>query len=296
VDLLTGAYKAAAAVAQRVPGSLIDAVAPRVAEAVALRPSDRRLMVERHQRRVRPDLEGAELAAQVRRVYRAYGSYYGDSFRLPSVSPEELDAGFSHDGYHHVQEALEGPRGPILVMPHLGSWEWAAFWLSRVRGHAITAVAERLEPPELFDWFTGLRRHIGIDVLPLGAEAGRGVMAALRNRHVVALLCDRDITGGGVEVSFFGEKTTLPSGPAALGLRTGAPMLPTAVYERDGKRHGVVRPPIDVTRTGRFRDDVARVTQSVADVLEDMIREAPDQWHLMQPNWPSDHEALRERG
>jgi KDO2-lipid IV(A) lauroyltransferase len=50
----------------------------------------------------------------------------------------------------------------------------------------------------------------------------------------------------------------------------------------------VVRPPIPIERTGRLRDDVTRITQLVADELEALIRVAPEQWHLLQPNWPSD--------
>jgi KDO2-lipid IV(A) lauroyltransferase len=98
--------------------------------------------------------------------------------------------------------------------------------------------------------------------------------------------------GGGTEVEFFGERTTLPSGPATLALRTGAPLLPAAIYFR-GRRlhHGVMRPPVPVERTGRLRDDVALVTQLLARELEELIRVAPDQWHLLQPNWPSDVEA-----
>jgi KDO2-lipid IV(A) lauroyltransferase len=53
----------------------------------------------------------------------------------------------------------------------------------------------------------------------------------------------------------------------------------------------VVRPPIDTTRQGKLRDDVARVTQVLAHELEELIRLAPEQWHLLQPNWPSDHTA-----
>ena len=89
-------------------------------------------------------------------------------------------------------------------------------------------------------------------------------------------------------VEFFGERTTLPGGPATLALRTGAPVLPSATYFEGRRHHAVIRPPLDVTRTGRFRDDVARVTQALAHELEDLIRAAPEQWHLLQPNWPSD--------
>ena len=292
MDLVTPAYKAAAAVAQRVPGGLVDRVAPRVAELASLRPSDRRRMVERHQRRVAPGLSDAELAARVRGVYRSYGRYYGESFRLPSVSAQELDDGLTHEGYEHIQAAIAAGTGPILVLPHLGSWEWTAFWLTKVRGHELTAVVEKIEPPALYDWFVSFREQIGIHVVPLGSDAGKAVMSAIKAGHIVTLLCDRDITGGGVEVTFFGEKTTLPSGPAVLALRTGAPLLPTGVYDRGRARHGIVRPPIPVERTKSFRADVARLTQAIADELEALIREAPEQWHLMQPNWPSDHEAL----
>ena len=50
----------------------------------------------------------------------------------------------------------------------------------------------------------------------------------------------------------------------------------------------MVRPPLDTTRRGSLREDVARVTQDLAHALEDLIRQAPEQWHLLQPNWPSD--------
>jgi len=295
VDLLTPAYHAAATLAQRVPGGVVDAVAPRIGELAALRPSDRRAMVERHQRRVQPDIDDAELARRVRGVYRSYGRYYGESFRLPSVSDAELDAGLTHEGYDQVEKAVADGIGPILVLPHLGSWEWAAFWLTRVRHHRLTAVVERIEPPALFDWFADFRRRIGIDIVPLGADAGKAVMTAIKERHIVTLLCDRDITGGGIEVEFFGERTTLPSGPAVLALRTGAPLLPTGVYDRGSARHGIVRPAIPAERQGSFRADVARVTQAIASELEELIRLAPEQWHLMQPNWPSDRPAAAGR-
>ena len=50
----------------------------------------------------------------------------------------------------------------------------------------------------------------------------------------------------------------------------------------------MIRPPIPAERRGTFRDDVARITQALADELEGLIRRAPEQWHLLQPNWPSD--------
>ena len=229
-----------------------------------------------------------------RNIARAYGRYYAESFRLPATSPGELDRRFRVEGYEHFAAALEEGRGMLVVLPHLGSWEWMAQWVARVLDVPVTAVVERLEPPALFEWFTELRREMGLHIVPLGPEAGKAVSQALKAGHVIALLSDRDITGSGIEVDFFGERTTLPGGPATLALRTGAPLVPVAMYdEPDGGHVAVVKPPLPVERKGSFREDVTRLTQDIATALEDLIRAAPDQWHLLQPNWPSDRTPVR---
>jgi KDO2-lipid IV(A) lauroyltransferase len=126
-------------------------------------------------------------------------------------------------------------------------------------------------------------------VVKIGPDAGKAVLGALRRNQIVCLLSDRDLTGDGVEVEFFGERTRLPGGPATVALRTGAPLLPVAVYfEERGGHHGVVQPPVPAERQGRLRDDVQRVTQELARRFEQLISTAPEQWHLLQPNWPSD--------
>ena len=132
--------------------------------------------------------------------------------------------------------------------------------------------------------------------MPLGPGAAGEVLRALRDGHVVCLLSDRDIVGDGVEVDFFGERTTIPAGPATLGLRTRAPLLPVGVYFEGTGNKGVVLPPVPAERRGRLRADVGRVTADVAERLEDLIRAAPEQWHLQQPNWPSDYQALDDIG
>ena len=90
----------------------------------------------------------------------------------------------------------------------------------------ITVIVEPLEPPELFEWFADYRRSLGMNVVPLGPGAASAAIKAVKSNGVLCLLCDRDIGGGGIEVEFFGERTTLPAGPATLALRTGAPVLP----------------------------------------------------------------------
>lgn len=264
----------------------------------ARRLASRRLVVERNLRRaLDPDLDGLQLDALVDATFASYAHYWIESFRLPGTPVADIDARMTAIGAGHIETAMAAGHGCVLALPHLGAWEWAAFWLAKVKGHPVTAVVEQIEPPELAAWFMGLRRQFGIDVVPYGPAAAAACAKALKAGHVLALLCDRDLAGNGIAVDFFGERTTLPGGPATLALRTGAPLLPaTVMFDIDGGHLGVALAPLDTERRGPLRADVARVTQDLADALEALIRRAPDQWHLLQPNWPSDHAALAAAG
>tara|TARA_B100001250_G_scaffold389153_1_gene387993 strand:- start:5701 stop:6444 length:744 start_codon:yes stop_codon:yes gene_type:complete len=236
-----------------------------------------------------PDTDDKAVNVATRKAFASYTRYWIESFRLPTRSGKQLTEGIEVPDYHYVEEALSRGNGVILALPHLGGWEWAGFWMASVNNLPINVVVEPIEPPELFNWFASFRSKLGMKVVPLGSSSGTQIVTALKNNEIVCLLCDRDIAGGGIEVSFLGEHTTLPGGPALMALRTGAALLPTAVYFGPKGNHlGLVRPPIDVARTGTIKEDVSRVTNRVAQELEFLIRKDPEQWHLFQPNWPSD--------
>jgi KDO2-lipid IV(A) lauroyltransferase len=286
----TSSYRLGAAAARFMPAAVAAGLTTPFGFGANLSSRDRRATIARHLRRVDPTLGGLRLRRAVQDAFDSYAHYWLESFRLPNLSAATVERGFDVDGYDNIVTGLAAGNGVMLVLPHLGGWEWAGRWIAD-QGHQITVVVERIEPPELFDWFVDLRRALGMQVVALGPDAGTTVMRALRDNHVVCLLADRDLQGGGVEVEFFGERTTMPAGPATLALRTGAPILPTAVYFTgavDGHR-AWVKPPVAVERTdARLRDDVARITQLLAADLETLIRRAPTQWHMFQPNWPSD--------
>jgi phosphatidylinositol dimannoside acyltransferase len=285
---LTG-YRFASFWAQALPGFAAGATASMIGIAMAQGMRDKKAMVERHQRRVNPSLEGVELRRTVQEAFDSYARYWVETFRLPGIGPDEVREGFSIEGFDQVRDGLAAGKGVILALPHLGGWEWAGRWMTD-QGMKMTVVVEPLEPPEVFEWFRDLRNSFGMTVVPLGPGAAGAVLTALRNNETVCLLCDRDLQGDGVQVEFFGERTTLPAGPATLSLRTGAPLLPVGCYftrQRDG-HHAIVRPPLPRERQAGLREDVARVTQLLARELEALIRRAPEQWHLFQPNWPSD--------
>jgi len=288
-SVTVNSYRIGALAAKFTPGPFAALAATGFGLGAAVTSPAKRAMIERHLQRVNPNLRGAALRVAAQQAFDSYAKYYVESFRLPSLSKKTVAKNFSVDGFHRITEALELGKGCIFALPHMGGWEWAGRWMTD-QGYPMTVVVEALEPPELFEWFADLRKELGMTVIPTGPGAGAAVVTALKRNDIVCLLSDRDIERNGVEVEFFGERTTLPAGPATLGLRIGTPVLPVGVYytnEYNG-HHAIVRPPLAMQRLGGLRDDVARVTQNLAHELEFLIRRAPEQWHLFQPNWPSD--------
>jgi len=287
--LATASYKVASFAANMTPGPVAHFMSGFAGNGFALASRDKREMIERHLRRVNPALTGWALRRAVQDAFDSYARYWVESFRLPNLSKRVVERTFEIEGYDFITEALAHGNGAILALPHLGGWEWGGRWMAE-QGHRMTVVVEPLDNVELFEWFKDLRADLGMTVVPLGPGATAAIIRALRANEIVCLLSDRDIQGGGVEVEFFGEVTTLPAGPATLSIRTGAPILPAAVYFTDGYNgHStLVRPAVSATRLGGLRADVQRITQELARELEFLISRAPEQWHLFQPNWPSD--------
>jgi phosphatidylinositol dimannoside acyltransferase len=283
-------YRGLGTAMQRLPEAVARPAATVVGLALTMARRDARIIYGRHLRRVLGSgLSDADVRSWTRRAFLNYARYWLEGARLPAVDPQEIRARmWVESGYENLVDGMAAGRGVILALPHLGRWEWGGAWLN-LQGYPMTAVAEPVDPPKLYDWFVSQRQALGLTIVPLGAEASGVLLRTLRNGGLVGLLCDRDIVGNGVEVEFFGERTTLPAGPATLALRTGAALLPAAVYGGPGRDHtGVILPPVPAERTGRLRADVTRITQQVASDLEGLIRRAPDQWYLFQPNWPSD--------
>lgn len=291
---VVGVYQAGTALAGALPDPVANVIAAGLSRTFKRAMRDRRRMLQRHMRRaLGPEATPAQVRRTVDAAFGAYARYWVETFRMASYTGADLDRIFSVEGWENLARPLDDGRGVILALPHLGQWEVAAAWMHH-HGQRLTAVAERLDPPELYEWFVDLRQErLGLSIVSLDDPAGgRKLIEALRSGEIVTLLADRDLTGTGPEVEFFGELTRLPAGPARLAIQTGAALVPVAAYEDGWWRYrAVVRPELPVPDAGSKAERTRALTQDLAYELEGMIRRAPSQWHLLQPNWPSDFEA-----
>jgi len=243
-----------------------------------------------------PQASGKELRALSRAGMRSYARYWGEVFRLPVISREQILAGTVSNGGEKVAfETLAAGRGVVFALPHTGNWEVAGAWIIARGAGKFTTVAERLKPESLFLRFLAFRESLGFEVLPAtGGNSRFGVLAQrLRAGGMVCLPADRDVTGTGIEVEFFGEKARMMGGPAALAVQTGAALLP-AVLWFEGAGWGVhIFPEVPVPAEGSRRDKVAAMTQSMARAFEEGIAAHPEDWHMLQRVFAADFDPGR---
>jgi KDO2-lipid IV(A) lauroyltransferase len=220
----------------------------------------------------------ADLDALTRAGMRSYLRYWQETFRLPEWSDDEIVGRVRTVNEKLLRDAYAAGRGVVCALPHLANYDHAGAWAGRT-GMPVWTVAERLRPESLFDRFIAYRKTLGMEVLPLtGSDEGVfGVLAErLRAGGFVCLVADRDLSERGVPVTFFGRPSRMPAGPAALSLRTGAPLIPATLHY-DGQ---------DLVIT--FHDAVdsdggaAAMTQRCADAFAKGIAAHPADWHMLQ--------------
>lgn len=233
-----------------------------------------------------PQLTTPELEALTKRAMRSYARYWCEVFRLPQWSRAEIhDRLITHDA-HLLFEAVDRGKGVVVVLGHCGNWDHLAAWAT-TSGLKVVTVAERLKPEALFDRFVAFRESLGLEVLPnVGDDSLSSTLQdRLRAGHVLALVADRDLSGKGIAVDYFGRTTTMPAGPALLARRTGAEILSAGSWYDATHTHLVIQPELPVPTDVPIRTAVQQVTQAFAHRLEALVREHPQDWHMLQRVW-----------
>jgi lauroyl/myristoyl acyltransferase len=226
-------------------------------------------------------------AAEVRAVFQYGALNYWDTFALAHLRRDELIRLVTIHGFEHLDAALAQGRGVILAGAHLGSLALVGMVLP-ARGYSMLALVEPIKPPELFDFFVQRRAAFGARLLPATSSSLRELLGALRRNELIGLVSDRDVTGTGLEIDFFGAPTRFADGAAALAVRTGAPILPAVAIRRpNGTFEGWIEPPVQVADAPDSKLAIRALTQAVALRLEYYVANHPEQWTVFQTRWPA---------
>jgi KDO2-lipid IV(A) lauroyltransferase len=119
-------------------------------------------------------------------------------------------------------------------------------------------------------------------------EFVRGLLSAMKAGEVVGILMDTNVTPPqGVFVDFFGIPACTASGLARIALRTDAAVIPGfTIWDKSlGKYRLRFDPAVDLIRTGNLEADIQANTQKFTKIIEDYIRQYPDQWLWVHRRW-----------
>ena len=276
-------YRVALWLVDRVPRWLVYGIAALLAELNFVLSTRSRRGVYANQRRVLPPDTSPWRRWQLARSAFHYFSFsIMDFLLLPVLSPDDISAAFTEvRGWEHLERAQRAGVGGIFVTAHMGSWELGGAYLA-ARGVPLTVVALSHKDPRIDQIFLDARERAGMGVVAVGG-AMRKLYEALLQQRFVALLADRDISGRGPRLPFFGEVTSMSQGHAQLALRTGAWILPACTYRLpDGKACLDIRPPIIPDDT---KDTEEQLTARCITILEEFITDHLEQWSSFYDLW-----------
>jgi Kdo2-lipid IVA lauroyltransferase/acyltransferase len=167
---------------------------------------------------------------------------------------------------------------------HLGNWELPA--LAAVAHGLDAAILFRRPNIESADRAIEKIRAVKMGTLiPAGRDAPLRLAQALQNGQHVAMLVDQYLTNG-VEVTFFGRKTTANPMLARLRRQVDCPIHGTRIIRLPNNRFRAelseeVKPVFDAS--GQI--DVQGTMQAITNVIEDWVREYPEQWLWLHRRW-----------
>lgn len=251
-------------------------------------------LLRRHMRRVMgPGQTDDQITAAGREMFASYGRYWAEVFWFRPRHKERITRRARTVGLDAVYAARKEGRGVILAAPHMGNWEVAGA-VAEALDLRVLSVAEDLPNRRITDWFIKTRAAFGIDIIIHGrGSTMAALLSVLKKEGVVALVADRDVSGRGVTVEFFGEMTTMPGGPCSLVELTGAALFPVGAYFDGSGYLFEIHPELPFPQADERSERIRVGTQALAREFESIIRAKPADWHLFQPNWPSD-DAVEE--
>lgn len=222
----------------------------------------------------------------VRAVFRQAVRYYLEVTRVGSYDHATALQRMDIETPDEVRDALESGRPVLLVGMHYGAIELPAVEVAHRLGHPVTAPMEAVTDPALRHWFQASRGRVGVRIVPI-ANVRRELLRELRAGRSAGLVADRDLTGGGLAVPFFGHPARFPAGPALIALEAGVPVYVGSARRGAGGRYRgrLIRVPIPAA--GPRRERVVALTTSIASAFESILADGPEQWWgSFHPIWP----------
>ncbi len=231
-----------------------------------------------------PELSGAERKRIVRGVYRSLARQMAEVALLPKLNRENVSDVVVYEDFENYAEAVARGRGVLFLTAHVGAWELSAY-AHALNGHPLYILIRALDNPLLNSLVNRYRTSSGNKIIEK-RDFLRGILAALKENQAVGILADQNSSmTEGVMVDFFGTPACTAAGLARIALKTGAAVVPGFTYWSGDKYRLRFEPPLTLVSTGDADADAIANTQLFTKVIENWVRQFPDQWLWIHRRW-----------
>ena len=224
-------------------------------------------------RRIKPHLSETELEVLLGQAMSSYLRYWCDTFRIQDWSASQIQESVTLTRGELLLDPMREGRGVVIALPHSGNWDHAGAYFCSL-GIPLVTVAERLKPEALFQRFLRYRQAMGFEVLSIDSRSFATLIKRAREKRLIALVADRDLSASGIDVNFFGFPARMPAGPALLAIKTGIPLVVAHVSYTQSGIH-IEFTSVDVAETGSEAERVEQMTQRMASLFEKGIAAHP---------------------
>jgi KDO2-lipid IV(A) lauroyltransferase len=268
------------------PRPISRALAIAIAQVVYLLHFRLRQVGMRNLAMVFPEKSLSERRRILRGVFTSLGRQLAELCQFPRYTPENVDQVVVYDGLENYERAFSRGKGVLFLTAHFGAWELSAFTHS-LHGHWLHAVMRPMDNEYLDHLLQSYRTMHGNRTVNKD-DFVRGLLAAMRAGETVGILMDTNMTPPqGIFVDFFGIPACTASGLARIALRTDATVIPGFTIWDPALQKYRLRfdPALQLIRTGHLEADIVANTQMFTKVIEDYVRNYPDQWLWVHRRW-----------
>ena len=235
--------------------------------------------------RALPELSPTEMRRCARRMWCHLGRVAAEYPHLHRFSVDELDGLIELVGRAHLDEAKHSAAGGIFFSGHIGNWEVAARAPEQT-GVPLTAIYRAANNPIVDRMIERYRGVVAQHRVPKGTDGAREIVRALGAGNHAALLVDQKFNTG-IPVPFFGRDAMTAPAVASLALKYECPVWPVRVERLAGTSFRVtVYPKLALPQEGTREERVRAIMVAINRILEDWIRERPEQWLWLHRRWP----------
>jgi len=188
------------------------------------------------------------------------------------------------EGLENLRQALDRGKGMLGLTAHIGNFELMPM-ATAARGFNVSVIVKRIKNKTVNYVIGELRAHERLAFFS-AKNAYRDCLKALRRNEVVGMIIDQNMTrDNGIFVDFFGKQASTSPGLAYMAAQSQAPVVPSFIYRQPNGRHTLKFFPLIEPPEARTPEAIHAATQLYTTVIEDAVREAPEQWIWMHRRW-----------